>query len=257
MIDHVDVLTAAVALGAADPEEAARVEKHVQECAICRSELDRMNEIAAHLPLALDPIPVPHGLKGRILSAARDQPQPLPARAPEPQPVSSPVPLRPPTRSRVRFNTMSLLAAAAVVLFAVGLTVGDLVRQSPQSATARYNSLVVNALGAGEQVSVLKPKRAGLQSHMALAVALSGRTSFIVGPTTAPSSGKVYQLWYIKAGHAPVSAGVFRPDTSGAQVVSLPLSAKGYQVAAMTIEFGPRGAPKPTLSTLFVEASIA
>jgi hypothetical protein len=40
-------------------------------------------------------------------------------------------------------------------------------------------------------------------------------------------------------------------------VVSLALSAKGYQVAAMTIEKGPRGALKPTLSTLFVEASIA
>ncbi|HEV3311479.1 MAG TPA: hypothetical protein VG815_13285, partial [Chloroflexota bacterium] len=131
MIDHVDVLTAAVALGAADPVEVARVEEHVLDCAICRSELDRMNEIAGQLPLALDPVDAPEGLKWRILEAARDQPQVLRAMVPEPQPVASPVPSRRPTRSRVRFNTMSLLAAAAVVLFAVGLTVGNLVRQSP------------------------------------------------------------------------------------------------------------------------------
>jgi hypothetical protein len=62
-------------------------------------------------------------------------------------------------------------------------------------------------------------------------------------------------MWYIRAGRT-TSLGVVTPNLHEAKTITLARSARGYPVAAMTVEPAPDGSPKPT-SAPFVAANLS
>lgn len=268
MSGHVGELIPAHVLRTLEPDEAEQLEEHLRECQICRLECDQMEQRAASLALALDLIEPPPELRERILGAARSEGQPtalvLPA-TPEDSAVSrnepagqgtpAPIPFRPRTKSRAGFTVASLVSAAAVVLFALGITAGHFMQSPTASAQQRYDHLVTTAVERNDRVVALVPKVKGIDAHMVIARSPSGGLVMIAGPTSPPPKGKVYQLWFIRANHAPVSMAVLIPGLGQARSVPLAGSSQEYQEAAMTVEPGPRGTAQPT-TTPFVVATI-
>ncbi|OXM15431.1 anti-sigma factor [Paenibacillus herberti] len=57
------------ALGMLDGGERVRMETHVQDCAECRQELGRLQELLGLLPLAAEQVDPPEGMKKRVLDA--------------------------------------------------------------------------------------------------------------------------------------------------------------------------------------------
>jgi anti-sigma-K factor RskA len=274
VIDHVLEDVPAYAVGALDRAELARMEEHLRECAGCRAEVYSASEVAASIPLALDRVEPGPELKSRILAAARvepAQPEGLDAlkndnaalRAPSQtqsdvpaSPSAQPLPFRRTPRSRAPFYAVSLLAAAAVVVFALGATLGHLLQPSA-SPQRQYAQLLASAVSRGDHVDgLITAAGVKVKSDMAIALAPSGATSLIVGPTTSPPRGKVYQIWYIRD-KQPTSLGVLRPNPSEARIIDLSRSARGYQIAAMTVEPAPDGSAKGPTSTPFVTASLS
>ncbi len=77
----------------------------------------------------------------------------------------------------------------------------------------------------------------------------SGALVFIASNLRPIPSDKTYELWLIPAhGEAPIPAGLFRPDSTGAASVVLPPVPVGIdvKVVAVTIERA-QGSPTPTL----------
>jgi anti-sigma-K factor RskA len=148
------------------------------------------------------------------------------------------------------------IAGIAAVLFAVGFSVGSLLLNHGVSTEQRYNQLVASAVSRGDRVVAMQPAESALAAiHLVLARSKTGQTFLIVGPTSAPAHGKVYQLWFIRDHQSPVSAGVFSPSPNSAVTVKLARSLSGYQVSAMTVEPGPSGSPQPT-TTPFATAQL-
>jgi len=268
MTEHVVDSIPAYALGALDDAEAAAVEEHLRACDDCRLALRSMEEIVSSMPLALEEARPPAELRRRILRAAvadiDENPQPDqsvagPGRPStlNPQPSTpAPISIRPRLQPRIHPGALSLVAAAAVVLFAIGLTVGNLLRPGT-SAQARYNQLVAAAVDQGDRLAALTPSATSApRTEMVLALSRTGTTQLILGPSSPPPRGRVFQLWYIRGKQAPVSLGVFTPTRSEARALSLPRSALGYDVAAMTVEPGPLGTAEPTTKP-FVEADVS
>lgn len=121
-------LTAAYALDALDPDEAAAYERHLGQCEECREQLAELNETAAALAFgAAAPAP-PARLRASILDAAAAE-------------RSNVVPLL-----RRRWVARGLaVAAAAVACIAVGLGVS--LSQSSHKQTIRTAVVLVNGLG--------------------------------------------------------------------------------------------------------------
>ncbi|UKS27264.1 anti-sigma factor [Paenibacillus sp. HWE-109] len=55
------------AVGGLDPEERAEFERHLQECAACTAELAELIELVDLLPMAVEPVQIPVGMKERVL----------------------------------------------------------------------------------------------------------------------------------------------------------------------------------------------
>ncbi|SDT32261.1 Putative zinc-finger [Paenibacillaceae bacterium GAS479] len=64
------------ALGMLDGGERVRMETHVQDCAECKQELDRLQELLGLLPLAAEQVDPPEGMKKRVLNAVLRGPAP-------------------------------------------------------------------------------------------------------------------------------------------------------------------------------------
>lgn len=255
---HIDDVIAAYALGALDEDDVVRVEEHLQGCAVCRMDLRQMTEVVGLLPESLHPVQPPPHLKDRVVQAARTEARGADIqqlRAAAATETRTPVPFVPRAQRRSAARVISLLAAAAVVLFALGITVGQTLHKSGTTAEERYSQLIVSALTKGDRVTQLNPQRPGINAHMAIAVAPSGGTSLIVGPSSPPPTRKVYELWYI-TGKTAIGVGVFTPNKTEAKILPLSRSAHGYQTAAMTEETAPFGAKAPTRKP-FVLAPIA
>lgn len=74
--EHVDNLIDAYALGALEPDEVARVERHLETCDACRALLDAVRAVTSDLLLAVPQAAPPPALRGRILSRIHDEAQP-------------------------------------------------------------------------------------------------------------------------------------------------------------------------------------
>jgi anti-sigma-K factor RskA len=222
---------AAYVLGALDPEEASRVEAHLQGCAGCREIAARLARVVSVIPLAGEASRPPERLRARILAAVTAEPSPA---APPPRRRFPVVPL--PVIQRLPSRLPSWAAAAlvaALVAFALGAGIGSRLGHVTSPATATESTISGAGELAGAQARVISLKQEGV-----VFVEFSGLPQL--------GSARVYELWLISPGAAPQPAGVFRPDPDGSKVLVLSRNFKGQVVMAVTREPGPGGSPAPT-----------
>lgn len=215
---------AAYALGALEPPEADAFRRHLEECAVCRDEVDALGGVVQALPMAAPQVQPPRRLRRRVLRSVRSEPRAPIAGTPRRSPLVS-IP-----RPGVAALAAAVLAAGAAV---AGVELSRGIRPS----------------------RVIQAQVTGISGSAELRLKDS-RGELIVRHLTPPPPGHVYEVWLKARGARPVPASVlFGVNSSGGADVGLPADLRGIRYVLVTPE--PRGgSPAPTHSPVIV-ASLA
>lgn len=254
--DQYDELVAGYALGALDVADQQAFEAHLPTCPECQALVADLVRVSAGIGMATDPVEPPASLRARTLHRATGQ---LPATA-------TVAAFRQPAASSV--GSWWRLAAAAALLVVVGLTAYSVVlnrnlseaerviaelsvREAglrTQLADARASSArlsnTLNVLRSGDMVRV-DLKGAGSAPQAVGRAFVSASRGLIFNADSLPrlEADRQYQLWVIPAGPgaAPVSAGVFDVDPTGASTLAMPLPSGVTTVAVVAVTEEPAG----------------
>jgi anti-sigma-K factor RskA len=224
--------TGAYVLGALDEAERDTFEDHLAVCAACREEVEQLLPAAEALPVSVDPMVPPPSLKARIMADVEREAALLAAAGPEAdRPPATARRRRLPSLRIPRLVPAAVAAALLVVGVGIGIGVTRLGSESERTVTAQ----VSDAPGASVQVEI-----SGDEGRL------------MARRLPAPPSGRVYQVWLKRAGHAPEpTAALFTPSREGAATASVPGSMKGVDQVMVTDE-PEGGSPQPTGDLLAV-----
>ncbi len=245
---HIDDLTLH-ALGALDAPELARIAKHVEHCAACRQEVQRLRADMGAFAMASVPEAVPPDSAKRRLMAQINHTTTKPERAP------------------FRRWSFAFRAAVALILLAAVLlewrqvrslrkTNADLQQQLAQlqsdSAQARAMAETIKAPDAMKLTLVAVNAKMQPTAHVFCSTQ-QGRVFLIANDLAPLGKGKMYELWLLPKSGAPVPAGMFQSgaDWNAHMMHSgLPrgMEAKGF---AITIE-PEQGSLAPTTTPILV-----
>ncbi|MCF0094948.1 anti-sigma factor domain-containing protein [Micromonospora sp. MH99] len=217
MSGDIHTLAGAYALDAVDEVEGAAFERHLTECAACRSEVAELRETAARL--ADDTVleaPSP-GLRERTLAQAARTPQLRPGAGAEDRPAAR------------RWRRVAVAAAAAVVVAggasAVTWSVGSdrISDERADSDQARQVAAVLNAPDARVFDEPLSPVGA------ATVVVSRDRDRGVVllRDLPDPGPGRAYQLWLIRGAEPARSVGLLTAGARESTTVIGPVAAAG------------------------------
>ena len=222
--EEVQALAGAFALGAVTPDESAAIQAHLENCADCRQELGQMVEVAMAMPLAVEAVEPPAGLRQRIVAAIAEDaagdgivslPGAREARARQAESAADATPSQ--RRSFWTSRAWPALAAAALVA-AVGL--GGYSYSQQQSQPKVY-ALHVQA----------DPQATGQLTYVP-----NQHTTYVtVDGAPDPGLGKTYQMWLVRDGK-PESVGTIKPDPGGKADATLTKDLGGYQQFSVTVE---------------------
>jgi hypothetical protein len=124
----------------------------------------------------------------------------------------------------------------------------EIARLSAQAARAQE---LMDALTSpqSQQVTLTETRRPARPVGHATYLKKSGALIFIASNLRPVPQNKTYELWLIPSnGKAPISAGLFRPDSTGAASVVLPPLAAGIDAKAFGVTVEPaQGSATPTL----------
>ena len=271
-LDH----AAPYALGALDENERVSFEEHLASCDICTAEVRELKDVAGLLATAVPAVTPPARLRDRILSDARTV-RPIgtatEAGSGRRESGSGTVP-RAASAAPARRRSLTLapwLAAAAAVVGAVylgqqsrseraarasadeALAAARLTLDSTGRALARRDSLI--ALLVSPDVQAVSVSGSGpAPSAKYFFDRRAGRIVIAASSLPPAAQGRIYQLWGIETGKAPVSLGTFNTDSSGRALASLAVPA-GLRVAVTAVTDEPSGgSPQPT-TTPFLAAT--
>ena len=183
-------------LGALPEEELTAFEAHLAACPTCREEVDAMAPAVGALPSSVEPIAPPPALRERIMAEVEREASLLAAAGPEADRPSAP------RRRRFAFSMPRLapLAVGAALLVlgvAIGVGAAQLGSNEPKTVTATVDAGVAPSAGAELEMG---ENEAMLVAH---------------GLPPAPS-GRVYQVWLKRTGHAPeATSALFVPASDG------------------------------------------
>lgn len=203
---------AAYVLGALTSDEAEAFARHLDQCSVCRDEVDALSGAVQALPMAAPQYAAPRRLRRRVLRAIRRESR-HGAGAPPVRRTVGPAPR----------GLLPGLAAAAVAAVVVALLVSS----------------------GGEAGRVIQARVTGISGSAQLRIN-SDRGELIVHHLTAPRPGHVYEVWLKSPGHSPIPASVlFGVSSGGNAEVGLPRSLKGVSQLMVTSE-PDGGSPAPT-----------
>jgi len=227
-------------------EERVALEKHLEDCAGCRRELEHLRGDMALMALSTaGPMP-PRRSRERLLKAVAREPRLAPARRPW-------------------WTIVPLVGAAALAVALAALWVQNLDLQrrmaemrsesSQQLAELERAREVVLTLTATDAMRVTLVVAKSPPQPQGRAIYVRDRSSliFLASNFRALPPRKAYELWLIPTQGAPIPAGVFKPDQHGsATVVDPPLPAKVEAKAfAITVE-SETGSSTPTMPILMI-----
>jgi anti-sigma-K factor RskA len=210
-------LIAGYALDALDPDDEARVRELLATSEEARRELRALTEVATAMATATSgPTPRPE-LRGRILDAARAEPQNV-------------VSLGTYRRSRVVPALAATAAVAAVAALALGIWGVDASNDLDDARAALERQRAAAAVLADPDARTVDLAAGDGR----LVVDDDGAAVLVLdGMETAPA-GKTYELW-VSDGGAPVRAGIF--DGAGARdVVPVEEAVEPGSVVLVTVE---------------------
>ncbi|MEA2447006.1 MAG: hypothetical protein QOK47_643 [Actinomycetota bacterium] len=207
--EEIKELLAAYALGAVPAEEIAEVRAHILSCEECMAEADEFAEVSASLAIAVGSERLPAGFADRVLELVHTDVGEVAESAPQ---------------RRWRWLPAYVLAASMVVVAFLGFQVYETRREidrQQQVLSALLHQRGVEMRGTSGAVARVVPSGEG--SLFAAA-----------GLQKAPQ-GHTYQLWLLKEGSDPVSAGTFEVN-DGLAVIQSDQPIGEYDGAAVTIE---------------------
>jgi hypothetical protein len=219
--DALHDLLAAVALGAADPTETARVEAHAARCAICREELDALRAGASVLAVDVPQhVPSP-ALRESLMSTVRAE---AAQRAAEAEAEATPASARRAPARRPWQRWLTPGPAIAVACTALVLLVGLTVMLTHDSGSPAPDVATVAITGTSDAP--------GVTGRM---VYVPDEDTAIVNLSHLPPlpADEAYQLWILRDGRA-TSAGLFEQTgpTEGRRVATGVAGADGLAVTA-------------------------
>jgi anti-sigma-K factor RskA len=237
------------ALGTLQGEERTALEHHLDTCSECRLELEQLRGDIALMAMATAGPKPPQRSRQRLLDAVAKEPR-VPTVAP----------------ARTRFNWWAALgwaATAAMFLVVVHLRrenfglresvnqLGQLTgRQTVELANAQR---VMDTLTAPDTQAITLVAAKGPPQPQGKAFYLKNKSGLVFVANNLPQlpPDKIYELWLIPPGAAPIPAGLFKPDARGsATVVNPPGLPPGVEAKmfAVTLESaaGPHDAPHGT-----------
>jgi hypothetical protein len=239
--DALRELAVAYAFDTLDVSERRQFEAHLHMCAECQRDVQDALLLAEGLGQQPERVPLPSGLRDRVLRAATA----------EPGGHRSGVPRAP---IRTRALTMWLALAASVVAVIAAGTAWMEHRQVTETQQALARALadaletrrVMDIVTAADVTRVdLAGQAAAPQAAGRVFWSASRGLYFTASSLPALPQDRIYQLWYVTAG-APVSAAVLSPDASGRVTITRPPAVPGRPKAfALTIEPA-GGVPAPT-----------
>ena len=223
----VHALSGAYAVDALDDIERAAFERHLAECADCRTEVAGLRETAALIAETTATEP-PAALRARVLAEISTV-RPLPPEIPAPV-------------ARRRGLRLLLAVAAAVVLVGAGAVVWQQPWADDSSSTVATPDQVLSAPDAQSSSVELS---GGASATVTYSDSV-GKAVIETHDMPPPPDGKVYQLWLQQPDEGMVSAGLM-PDPS--QTVLLSGDAATATAAGITVE-PEGGSPEPTTTPI-------
>ena len=208
-------------LGALEPDERRRFEKHLERCATCRRDVAHLEIARDAIPASVEPVSPPPELKEALMATVRD----------EAAQAASPERSGQPRRARLRdlFLVRPRLAAAvAAALIVIGVAAG----------------VLVGALGGGSGAG--SDTVAAVVDHSRMP---AGRASLVI-PSDAnrkggailrvegmqpPPAGHVYEVW-IKRGNRVAPSSLFTVQRDGHGAAAIPDKLAGADAVLVTRE---------------------
>jgi anti-sigma-K factor RskA len=211
-------LTAGYALDALDAEQREAFEAHLEECERCREELASFWNVTEALAVASSGPAPSADLRGRILDAARAEPQVV-------------VPFGPQRRRAVVPALTAVAAVAAAVAIGLGIWATQLSSDldSTRAALAAQQQAAEVVADPGAQTVSLEAGRGRL------VVASDGRAALVLANLDPAPSGKAYEVWVIEEDAPPARAGLFK-GAKGAELVGVERPVGSGDIVAVTLE---------------------
>lgn len=211
---------AAYALGALEPQEAEAFRAHMQECAVCRDEVESLGGVVRALPLAAHQYEAPPGLKRRVMHELHREP------------VVGRRDAAFASRLWQRPRRLAAGLGAAAVVAAGGV-------------------VAAIELSAGTAATVIQAQVVGITGTAQLRVS-DGHAELVLRHVTPPGRGHVYEVWLQSGKRAPVPASVlFGVNPAGDADEEIPRRIGGVSAVMVTPEpYG--GSPAPTHKPVIV-----
>jgi len=238
------------ALEALSSEERQAVERHLEECSVCRRELERLRGDMTLLALSVSGPNPPFRSRERLMAAIAKEPRRAQVR---------------PQKATAWWTAVQWAAAVAAVVIIV------LLSNQNSDLRRRVASLEANATGQQTQLRQAKELIASLTSaeaeHFilvasntppqpqgkAIYVRSNGALLFLASNMPQLPPQKAYELWLIPASGAPIPAGLFRPDSHGSATVIKPPLPLGIEAKTFAITIEPAaGSSAPTSQPILV-----
>jgi anti-sigma-K factor RskA len=232
----IHTLVGAYVLDAVDDLERAAFDRHIRECASCREEVEELRGAAARLADGTWSVPPPR-LRTNVMAAISETRQLSPAGPDRPR------------RDVSRWRRLTAAAAAVVAAVGAGTAVYAVQdqrvrREQARAEAAQASETRIRAILAAPDLVIHEQT---LTNGGRVTVAESGLHNagvIVLAAEAPPGDGRVYQLWTIRPGEDPVSAGVLAEGQSG--TVQIVDGMPGVADVGVTIE-PDHGSPKPTL----------
>jgi len=236
------------ALGALEGSERAAVQAHLEQCAVCRRELQHLYGDMGLLGLAAMGPASPAGARARLLSAVAKEPRARMVR-------------KHPSRwwSLVPVAAAIVLAVVSVVFWRQNSALRqELAQQQTQSgqnqAEVERAREVLALLSSPDAMRVTlvatnaKPQPQGKVIYRSQ----TGSLVFLASNFASLPPKKAYELWLLPtSGAPPIPVGVFKPDARGSASVLMPTLPKDLQAKAFAITIEPEsGSTTPTMPIL-------
>jgi anti-sigma-K factor RskA len=238
-------------LGALEGVDRASLEKHLEECASCRRELEKLRGDAALLALTTSGPRPPARAKSRLMDG-----------------VAKEAPVKPARTRAPLWGVLGWMAAAAMILVAVTLSrqnthlsstvaklSGMLEKQKSESEQARRIAEVLHAPDAASYVIMPVSMKNMPPSGKAIYSRERSGLVFMASNLNPLPERKMYELWLIPMHGAPVPAGMFKPDAHGGAMVMNPPLPVGLEAKAFAITIEPeQGSATPTMPIVMMGA---
>lgn len=237
----VHALGAAYALDAVDDLERAAFDRHLAECETCAVEVAEYRETVTRLADGAWSVPPPR-LRGQVLvrAAATRQLSPV-ARG------------RDTVSPAARWRRIAA-ACAAIGVLGVGGAAATYVVQEQRLTDQRVAAAAVEQRGERIQAVLAAPDAALRVGELTgggrvrLVVSDSADAAVVVlVDAPPPGPGRAYQLWLVRGGRTPTSAGLLAPGQS--QATELVEGVRGRDGFAVSLEPA-NGSPAPTTTPL-------